>query len=200
MLAGIRSRLTYANVMATLAVFIAVGGGAYAASKIGPNDIKENAIRSKHVKDGQIKPADLAEIPGGRVGVLTSRFFVAGSFDLPTGYGPVSGMADGNGSATESAFQTVSPAQDLVARDMVAYFDFISNNGGRRLILRVNGADTALQCETTANFASASCSPPADTEVDIPAGSKLAWKTDRGSASFNTAETMISASLVLKKE
>jgi len=31
----IRGRLTYANVMATIAVFIAVGGGAYAAAASG---------------------------------------------------------------------------------------------------------------------------------------------------------------------
>jgi hypothetical protein len=31
----IRRHLTYANVMATVAVFILLGGGAYAATKIG---------------------------------------------------------------------------------------------------------------------------------------------------------------------
>jgi hypothetical protein len=34
MLSGLRSRLTYANVMATVAVFLALGGGAYALSGI----------------------------------------------------------------------------------------------------------------------------------------------------------------------
>ena len=53
------SHLTYANVMVTLLAFIVLGGGAYAATKIGPNDIAKNAVRSKHIKDGQVKRADL---------------------------------------------------------------------------------------------------------------------------------------------
>jgi hypothetical protein len=59
MLAKLRAHLTYANVMATIAVFIALGSGAYAAATIGAGDIEENAVRSKHVKDGKIKRADL---------------------------------------------------------------------------------------------------------------------------------------------
>jgi hypothetical protein len=34
MLKAVRSRLTYANTMATVAVFLALGGGAYALSGI----------------------------------------------------------------------------------------------------------------------------------------------------------------------
>jgi hypothetical protein len=50
----IRSHLTYANVMATIAVFIALGGGAYAAFHL-PKD----SVKSKHIVDGQVKPHDL---------------------------------------------------------------------------------------------------------------------------------------------
>jgi hypothetical protein len=52
----IRSRLTYANVMATVAVFLALGGGAYAAIHL-----KKNSVRSKQIKDGQVKTQDLAD-------------------------------------------------------------------------------------------------------------------------------------------
>lgn len=72
MKAGIHRRLTYANVMSTIAVFgIFAGGGAWAASKIGPGEIagnavrakhiKKNQVRSKHLKDGQIRSVDLAD-------------------------------------------------------------------------------------------------------------------------------------------
>ena len=64
---GIGERLTYANVTATLALVVALGtGGAYAASKIGPKDIAKNAVRSKHIKAGQVKTPDL------RGGAVTS--------------------------------------------------------------------------------------------------------------------------------
>ncbi|MCO5326487.1 MAG: hypothetical protein M9964_05430 [Solirubrobacterales bacterium] len=51
-----RARLTYANVMATVAVFIALGGGAYAAAKINGNSIKKNSIPSNRLKRNQAVP------------------------------------------------------------------------------------------------------------------------------------------------
>ena len=85
MLDRLQQRLTYANVMATIAVFgVLAGGGAYAASKIGASDIAKNAVRSKHikqsavkskhVKDGQLRVADLAdEAKGARAFALAGR-------------------------------------------------------------------------------------------------------------------------------
>jgi hypothetical protein len=41
-------------------LFVALGGtGAYAAAKIGAGDIKKNAVRSKHVKNGTIDAKDI---------------------------------------------------------------------------------------------------------------------------------------------
>jgi hypothetical protein len=55
--------VTYANVMATLALFIALGGGAYAASKlpknsVGPKQIKKDSITSSKIKNGSLLAAD----------------------------------------------------------------------------------------------------------------------------------------------
>ncbi len=55
-------RLSYANVVASLALFLALGGGVvYAANKISSKDIKRDAVRSKHIKDGQVKGKDVKE-------------------------------------------------------------------------------------------------------------------------------------------
>jgi hypothetical protein len=57
----IRNRLTYANVMSSLAVFLVLGGAtAFAASKIGANQLKANSVKTgKIVKEavttGKIK-------------------------------------------------------------------------------------------------------------------------------------------------
>ena len=59
MIDRLRRRLTYANVMATLAMFVALGGGAYAVATIGARDIKKNAVRSKHIKRANVKRSDL---------------------------------------------------------------------------------------------------------------------------------------------
>jgi hypothetical protein len=54
---NLRSRLTYANVVATLALILALGGGTvYAAIKLGKNDVK-----SKNIAKGAVKTADLAK-------------------------------------------------------------------------------------------------------------------------------------------
>jgi hypothetical protein len=49
-------QLTYANVMATAAVFLALGGGAYAAFKL-PN----HSVGSKQLKSGAVTPPKIAQ-------------------------------------------------------------------------------------------------------------------------------------------
>ncbi|HEX3241962.1 MAG TPA: hypothetical protein VHQ97_02690, partial [Solirubrobacterales bacterium] len=62
----IRSRLNYANVVATLALFLALTGGAvWAANKINGKQIKKNSIpgnriKKKSVTNNQIKKKTIA--------------------------------------------------------------------------------------------------------------------------------------------
>jgi hypothetical protein len=53
-------RIGSAHVLAFIAVVLALTGGAYAASKVGSRDIKRNAVRSKHVRDGTVQARDLS--------------------------------------------------------------------------------------------------------------------------------------------
>jgi hypothetical protein len=59
--AEMRPRLTYANVMATVAVFIALGGSAYAfhlgKNSVGPKQLKKNAVTTAKVKNEAITAA-----------------------------------------------------------------------------------------------------------------------------------------------
>jgi hypothetical protein len=57
----IRRHLTYANVMSTIAVFIVLGGSAYALAKhsVGAKQLKKNAVTSKKIKDGAVTGAKL---------------------------------------------------------------------------------------------------------------------------------------------
>lgn len=59
-----RGRLTYANVMATLAVFIALGGVSWAALKIpansvGSKQLKDDSVGGPEIKDGVVGTKDL---------------------------------------------------------------------------------------------------------------------------------------------
>ena len=63
MLARARARLTYANVIATLALFIALGGSSYAAlqlpkGSVGTKQLKRNAVTSPKVKPGSLVLSD----------------------------------------------------------------------------------------------------------------------------------------------
>jgi hypothetical protein len=65
MIHRIRARMTYANVMATIAVFVALGGSSYAAIKlprnsVGADQIRSGAVRSSEIKDRSIRTGDLA--------------------------------------------------------------------------------------------------------------------------------------------
>ena len=67
----IRSRISYANVLATLALFVALGGGAYAASvaknSVKSSSIKNNAVRTADVRDNGLGGADIDEASLGQV-------------------------------------------------------------------------------------------------------------------------------------
>lgn len=59
----LRRHLTYANVMATVAVFLGLGGASFAATHLGRNSvgsrqIRNGAIKSKDIKDGALKRVD----------------------------------------------------------------------------------------------------------------------------------------------
>ena len=54
MLSKFRSRFTYANIVATLALFVALGGSSYAAISLS-----KNSVRSKHIAKGQVKASDI---------------------------------------------------------------------------------------------------------------------------------------------
>lgn len=64
LVARLRSRLTYANVMSTIAVFVALGGGAYALSvpknSIGSRQLKRNAVTSPKIRSNAVTSAKVA--------------------------------------------------------------------------------------------------------------------------------------------
>src|SRR3954447_23368001 len=59
MVTKIRAHLSYANVVATIALFVVLGGGAYAATKLPKNSVttiqvKDRSLLAKDFKSGQI--------------------------------------------------------------------------------------------------------------------------------------------------
>ena len=94
----ITDRLTYANVVATLALFIALGGSSYAALKlpknsVGSKQIRTGAVGSTQVKDRSLQLKDISrparasltgqqgqtgpQGPPGQPGTPATRYFAA---------------------------------------------------------------------------------------------------------------------------
>ena len=55
----VRSRLSFSNVVAVIALFVALGGTSYAALRVGSKQIINNSIRSKDLRNGQVRTRDL---------------------------------------------------------------------------------------------------------------------------------------------
>jgi hypothetical protein len=108
-LSQIKRHINFANVTSLLALFIALGGATvYAAARIGADDIKPNAVRSKHIKTGAVKRVDIAKnaINGPRIasGAVASADIAnesVGAADLGTGSVGGSEILDGSVSAAE---------------------------------------------------------------------------------------------------
>jgi hypothetical protein len=57
---GLRAKLSYANVMATIAVFIALGGSSYAAVRMTGKDVKDGTLTGKDVKNRSLGQKELS--------------------------------------------------------------------------------------------------------------------------------------------
>jgi hypothetical protein len=81
-LARIRPRLTYANVVATIALFVALGGSSFAAVKLTSGDIKNRSIKRVDLKKNtltgkEIREARLRTVPRARSADSAQNAFTA---------------------------------------------------------------------------------------------------------------------------
>lgn len=94
----LRSRLTYANVMATIAVFMALGGTSYAALTITTKnvkngtltaaDVKKEALTGAQIRNGSITAKDLASGTLPRAATTAGVAGPAGAPGAPGAPGP----------------------------------------------------------------------------------------------------------------
>lgn len=100
---GMRPRLTFANVISCLALFVALGSGAYAATQlpknsVGSKQIKKNAVNTAKVKNRSLRAVD----------------FKKGQ--LPSGPQGPQGLAGPKGDAGAAGADGAPGATDVVAR------------------------------------------------------------------------------------
>jgi hypothetical protein len=122
----IRTRLTYANVTSTLALFLVLSGGAaFAAShlgrnSVGPRQLRANAVTGAKIRDGAVADADIA---AGAVGRDQLAPRAVGADQLAAGAvsedklapGAVGSGELGNGAVTDSKLAAGAVSGDKIA-------------------------------------------------------------------------------------
>lgn len=87
----LRSRLTYANVMATIAVFMALGGTSYAALTITTKNVKNGTLTAADVKKEALTGAQI------RNGSITAKDLASGTLPRAAATAGVAGPAGAPG-------------------------------------------------------------------------------------------------------
>jgi hypothetical protein len=118
---AVTQRLSYANVVATVALFLALGGGVvWAAGKIGSRNLKANAVTAGKIKRNAVTNSKI------RGNAVTAAKIKAGSVDLTklapgtnliatAGGGPVSASGVAAVDVPLSGTTTFTPAAGTVA-------------------------------------------------------------------------------------
>jgi hypothetical protein len=115
MLARFRSRLTYANVVATLALFIALGGTSFAVSKLTGRDIKNRSItrvdlRKNTLTGTEINESRLRTVPRARRATSATNAITA-SNALIAGQANLAKNSDALGGQGVTSFEKSSKTQ-----------------------------------------------------------------------------------------
>jgi hypothetical protein len=60
-LSSFRERLSYSNITATAALFIALGGSSYAVMRVDSQDVVNNSLRSRDVRNNTLRSRDIRD-------------------------------------------------------------------------------------------------------------------------------------------
>jgi hypothetical protein len=132
-LAALRPRITYANVIATIALFVALGGTSYAALHITSKDIVNKTIKGGDVADDtlggkQIRERSLQQVPSAARATTATSADVAKNADTAT-------------QATHaSAADAAANAQQLAGQAANAYEKSSRTSFGRASAAPANGS------------------------------------------------------------
>jgi hypothetical protein len=109
-LTQLRSFLTYANVMATFAVFVALGGTSYAVAtgSIDGREIRNNTVRSKDIRNNDVTTRDLKNNSAGGGDIRNDS--LTGDDILESSLGTVPSANSANTANTASSASTATTA------------------------------------------------------------------------------------------
>lgn len=189
MLALVRSRLTYANVVATLALFVALGGTSYAVSQVTGRQIKNRSITRVDVKRDALTGAEIDEsrlrtVPRAQ-NALTAANATSADISKTAGSAGTAAVADVANDAQRLAGQGVG-AFEKSSRIAFGRASSVDPAGasGEQVVL----SWPEMGVELTSATSQASC--PGDTRVAVrntkPSGAAEAQAFEPGFGSLGT--------------
>jgi hypothetical protein len=113
MRARIRSRLTYANVVATLCLFIVLGGSGYAAVQITGRQVKNGSLTGADIKNKSLTSKDIK----GPVGVSKLTRVEVSKPVAPGGIDDVTATCPAGQGVVSGGFRSVSAGSEVFFSD-----------------------------------------------------------------------------------
>ena len=180
-----RAQLTYANVIATSALFIALGGGAWALAKdsVGSREIENGSVRSQELKDDDVRAGDIeanaVESSDVSADTLTgadvneSGLIAGGAL---TGTLGDAGIADGTVDADAISALPVAVSRSQGSLGLPSQFTVAS------------GASVDIPWQISSEAGGLAPIPPCETDVIVPVGGfylttvTVTWDTAGGGA------------------
>lgn len=126
----IRKRLTYANVMSSIAVFLVVGGAsAFAATHLGKNSVGTKQLKNNAVTTAKIKKNAVtgAKIKNGTITGTKINLGSLGTVPSATSATSAGNAATANGQTPVKVFQTLLPGQSNVTVASIAGFNITAS-------------------------------------------------------------------------
>ena len=146
----IRKRLTYANVMSSIAVFLVLGGATALAAALGKNSVgtkqlKKNAVTAAKIKKNAVTGAKIKNgaVDGSKVkdGSLTGSDINLGSL------GTVPSANSANSANSAKSASSAKEADSAAKTDQIAKIFFATDEGGaKQTILNFNGLTLTAEC------------------------------------------------------
>jgi hypothetical protein len=170
-----RRALSYANVMATLAVFVALGGTGYAAITITGKDVRDNSLTgadvrrnslgSSDVRNNSLKSADVQN------GSLQAKDFAAGEAPAGSMWSYRGDLTEGSGAAAMPAIAGLGTASATC-----------TSAGAAQLSVKNTSAGVGFQYVVTVTTAAGSTSssdaviPGGVATIAVPPSAQAVWQ------------------------
>jgi len=136
----LRRRLSYGNVVATLALFVALGGTSYAVLHVSSDDVVDNSLRSRDVRNGTLLSRDLRD---RSVRARDVRANVLGTREIrEAALGPVPQAAEAHrlGGVTAEDLRTKCPSDTVQAAGVCVE---VAERGPAGFLTALNNCDQA---------------------------------------------------------